>query len=85
MKKHHGLLYLIEFLLIGSGFAFLLSVPLPFYTQLFVIGLILGLYMVVGLLHHKTHHDINIKVVLEYMLISALIFALFIFLNIARL
>lgn len=85
MKRHHGLLYVIEFFIIGSGFAFLLTVPLPFYSQLFVITLILCLYMLVGLLHHRTHHDINIKVVLEYILISALVFALFIFLNIARL
>lgn len=85
MKQHHVLLYLIEFLVIGSGFAFLLTVVLPFYTQLFVISLILCLYFVIGLLHHRTHHDISMKVVLEYMLVSALIFALFIFLNIARL
>lgn len=85
MKRHHGLLYVIEFLIIGSGFAFLLTMSLPFYTQLAVITIILSIYIVVGLLHHRTHHDISIKVVLEYILISALVFALFVFLNIARL
>lgn len=85
MRRHHGLLYIIEFLIIGSGFAFLLSIPLPFYTQLVIIFLIVCLYLVIGLLHHRTHHDISIKVVLEYILVSALVFALFIFLNIARL
>lgn len=85
MKRHHGLLYVIEFLIIGSGFAFLLTMSLPFYTQLAVITIILSIYIVVGLLHHRTHHDISIKVVLEYILVSALVFALFVFLNIARL
>ena len=85
MKRHHGLLYIIEFLIIGSGFAFLLTIPFPFYTQLSILLLILIIYVVTGLLHHRTHHDISIKVVLEYLLIGALVFALFIFLNIARL
>jgi len=84
MKKNHALLYLIEFLIIGGGFALILTFTLPFYTQLLIVSAILALYIVIGLMHHRTHHDINIKVVLEYILVSALIFALFIFLNIAR-
>ncbi len=84
MKKNHVLLYLIEFLIIGGGFALILTLSLPFYTQLVVICAILGLYITIGLLHHKTHRDISIKVVLEYILISTLIFALFVFLNTSR-
>jgi hypothetical protein len=85
MKQHHIILYLIEFLIIGLGFVILLSFSLPFYNQLFILGLILSLYIIVGLLHHRTHHDISIAVVLEYILISALAFALFVFLNVSRL
>lgn len=84
MRKNHALLYLIEFLIIGGGFSLILAMPMPFYAQLFVISVILSLYIIIGLLHHRTHHDISIKVVLEYILVSALIFALFVFLNITR-
>lgn len=85
MQKRHTLLYFIEFGIIGGGFAFLLGVRLPVYTQFWVLGLILVLYMVIGLFHHGKHRDINTKVVLEYILVSVLIFALFVFLNISRL
>jgi hypothetical protein len=85
MRKHHSLLYFIEFAIIGSAFAFLLAFPMLFYRQLLVIGLALFMYMVIGLLHHRTHHDIGMKVVLEYILLSALVFALFVLLNISRL
>ena len=85
MKRHHISLYFIEFIIIGGGFTLLLSLSLPFYSQLGIIALMLVLYSVVGLLHHKTHRNITSKVVLEYTLISVLIFTLFIFLNIAKL
>ncbi len=84
MKKHHSILYFLEFGIIGSGFAILLSISMKFYSQLAVVGTILILYIIIGLLHHRAHHDICIKVVLEYILISVLIFALFVFLNISR-
>lgn len=85
MKQHHSALYFMEFAIIGGGFAFLLSVPMPLYTQIIILALILFFYMVIGLSHHKSHHDIGLKVVLEYILVSALVFALFVFLNISRL
>jgi hypothetical protein len=84
MRKHHLLLYFIEFAIVGGGFALLLSFNFSLPLQLLILTFILGLYIVVGLIHHKTHRDINLKVVLEYILISALVFALFVFLNITR-
>lgn len=83
-RKHHTLLYFIEFGLIGLGFAFLLTMNMTFETQLVTLGGILAVYILIGLMHHNSHHDINTKVVLEYILVSALLFALFIFLNITR-
>lgn len=84
MKHKHLILYLIEFGVIAGGFAFLLTVNMTFYYQLFlVIGILLA-YIVIGIMHHGKHHDIHPKVVLEYILISALIVALFVFLNISR-
>lgn len=85
MLKNHTLLYFIEFGIIGGGFAYLLSVKLPIYSQFLVLALLLIFYIVIGLLHHSKHRDINTKVVLEYILVSTLVFALFVFLNISRL
>lgn len=84
MKKKHTILYLIEFAIIGSGFAFLLSYKMTFYSQMITLLSILTIYIIAGIVHHGKHHDIHPKVVLEYILVSALIFALFIFLNISR-
>jgi hypothetical protein len=84
MLKHHSFLYFIEFIIIGSSFAFLLAFHLTIYHQLTVVGASLILYIIIGLLHHRMHHDISMKVVLEYILLSALVFALFVFLNISR-
>lgn len=85
MRKNHALLYFVEFAIIGGGFALLLGFKLPIYTQFWVLGLVLLLYIIIGLVHHGKHHDVNEKVVLEYILVSALVFALFVFLNISRL
>lgn len=84
MRKNHTLLYFFEFALIAGGFAFLLSVKLPLYTQSWILAAILITYMVLGLIHHGKDHDITTHVVLEYILVSALVFALFVFLNISR-
>ena len=85
MVKNHTLLYLAEFFIIGGGFAYLLTFKLPIYTQFWILGSLLTIYIVMGLVHHSKHRNINTKVVLEYILVSALVFALFIFLNISRL
>lgn len=85
MRKNHILLYFFEFVFIAGGFAFLLAVKLPIYTQSWVLAFILISYMILGLVHHSRDHDINTRVVLEYILVSALVFALFVFLNISRL
>lgn len=84
MRRQHITIYVAEFFLISLGFAFLLTSQLTFYNQMAVMLFILSLYVVIGLLHHNKHHDITLKVVLEYILISALLFALFVFLNITK-
>ena len=84
MRKQHSLIYLVEFGIIGAGFAYLLAFSMPMQRQLIVLGVILMLYIAIGLMHHKSHHDVTLKVMLEYILVSALMFALFIFLNITR-
>lgn len=84
MKQRHILLYLLEFAIIGGGFAILLNFKMPFYNQLYVVFGILMIYAIIGVVHHGKHHDIHPKVVLEYILVSTLILALFVFLNISR-
>lgn len=84
MGRQHLAIYIIEFVIIGGGFSFLLAFNPPIYSQFIVMFLILTLYIGVGLFHHNRHHDMHLKVVLEYILVSAVIFALFIFLNIGR-
>ncbi|MDO8269819.1 MAG: hypothetical protein Q7T54_04075 [Candidatus Levybacteria bacterium] len=84
MRKHHTILYLVEFGVIGGGFALLLAMNPTFYMQLVILGFILVLYVIIGLIHHRSHRDISMKVVLEYILVSALIFALFVFLNVSK-
>lgn len=84
MKRRHLILYLAEFIFIGGGFAFLLNYKMSFYSQMIVLLAILVIYIIIGVIHHGKHHDIHPKVVLEYILVSALIFALFVFLNISR-
>lgn len=85
MKRHHSILYFFEFGVIALGFALMLVVSMTIYYQLLLLGILLTLYILIGLFHHNSHHDITMKVVLEYILISAIIFALFVFLNTSRL
>lgn len=85
MKKNHGILYLTEFCVLGAGFSLILALNLHFSMQVFILLSILLLYCGIGLFHHSKHRDITTKVVLEYILISAILFALFIFLNISKL
>ena len=84
MKRKNIVAYIFEFMIIGSGFAFILALNPPIFTQIFILATILLIYIIFGLIQHKRHNDIHLKVVLEYILVSAIIFALFIFLNISR-
>lgn len=82
--KNHTYLYFLEFLVIGGGFGLMLTFDFGFNTQLLLLAFILASYIILGLFHHNKHHDIHPKVVLEYILISALIIALFVFINVTR-
>lgn len=84
MEKHHSLFYITEFAVISGGFSLILVGGFSFYLQLAILLLIFIFYTSIGLYHHKTHHDITSKVVLEYILISALMAALFVFLNLTK-
>lgn len=82
---HHTIFYMFEIVIVGGGLFVLLALNLPFLKQLFVLSLILAGYVILGIIHHKLIRDVKLKIVLEYVLISLLIFAAFIFVNVNKL
>lgn len=80
----HQVYYLLELLALILGFFLIFLLSPNFTLQLFVAGIMLSLYTIIGILHHKLHHALKQKVVLEYILVSAVLFAAFLFLNISK-
>ncbi len=81
----HSWYYFVELLVLLFGFGLLFVLGSNIQIQLTVLAIILATYIGLGVLHHKIHHDLHPKIVVEYILISVLIFAAFVFLNITRL
>ena len=78
---HHGIDFLILFILIAAGFTILLyfqhNVPVQVLTA---IGLTIS-YAIWGVLHHYHEENLTSEVILEYIAISTLVgFILVIFL-----
>lgn len=86
MKKYpsHIILYILEVCLILGTFLIILTFGLTLWNEVLLLSVMLLGYIVIGILHHRTHHDIKGRVVLEYILVSILILSLYIFLNITR-
>lgn len=82
-KIPHQLYYLIEMLFLIGGFM-LVSMVSNFNIKVLGMGLVLVLYALIGIFHHKLHHNLKGKVMVEYILVSAVIFAIFLFLNIYK-
>ena len=76
--------YIIEILILGGGFALLLNIDINIQGQVVILSGMLMIYIMLGLIHHKINNDIKGRIVLEYILMSGLILALFLFLNITR-
>lgn len=71
MKKHLG--YYISFFLILFGGIFLVFQAQGDKTlELEFVILLSVSYVVWGILHHLVHHSVNIKVVLEYIVVALL-------------
>lgn len=83
-KIPHVIYYLIELIILASGFYYIYRVASSFQIQLIVLSLILIFYTIFGILHHEMHHSLYKKIVIEYVLISLIILALFVFLNIGK-
>lgn len=80
MKKHINY-YILETTVLGVGFFAIYALSLSVQYQAFLIGGLVLLYSLMGIMHHKVQHDIHAKIVLEYILISVLVFSVFLFLK----
>lgn len=82
--SHHAF-YFFETLMILTGIFFMLVVSYSIILQFLVLVFLLLSYIVLGFIHHFINHDLRAKIVLEYILISALILVSFLFFNSGRL
>lgn len=79
IDRTHVLHYSIVFGIIVLGVAIVGLSSLGKPTQLIgIIGVCL-LYFLYGILHHHFEHDLTVKIVVEYVLVAALVVALFLF------
>lgn len=84
MRIPHQIYYLIELIILAVGFFVLYSLSYDLRLQTIVLTGILLFYAVTGIAHHKIHHDLHKKIVIEYILISLLVLAIFLFLNMGK-
>lgn len=84
MKIPHQLYYLIELIVLLAGFYIIFLLSYNFYLQGLALFLVLVFYTVLGIFHHEVHHTLKRKIVIEYILISLMILAVFIFMNSER-
>ena len=81
----HYVYYLLELLVLFVGF-FLVYIFSPNHVlQEGALITVLALYTLIGILHHKLHHNLRLKIVIEYAMVAILIFATYLFLNIGKL
>lgn len=74
--KHIDYYVALTAVLVGG---FIMATKLSFDRQLQMTSLVMTgiLYVIVGIVHHKYHHDVSHKIVVEYVLIAALGIILF--------
>lgn len=81
--RHFGF-YIGELFVLVGGFALLLTLNIHLVVELLILIFMLLLYVTLGIFHHRVDHDIKPKIVLEYLLISGIIVALFLFISTPR-
>lgn len=84
MKKIHNLYYLVELLILTGGFYVIFRLSYSFKLQAIALIGVLIFYTIAGIFHHKVQHNLHIKIVIEYILISLLMLAIFLFINIGK-
>ncbi len=78
LEKHINY-YAVEALILGLGFFAVYLLSSSVFAQTILMVVLLFGYATMGMIHHSLKHDITVKVVLEYILISILVFSLFLF------
>lgn len=70
IKHHHTYVFLLAIFLLGIVLLFQLNYNKQ--LQAVVVAAMSVWYVIVGILHHATHHDLTSKIVVEYILIGSL-------------
>jgi len=78
----HQVYYLIELLILLGGFYTVYRLAGNYNLQEGVFVGVLVVYTLFGIYHHKLHHTLRMKIVIEYILVSTLILACFLMLHI---
>lgn len=83
-KIPHQAYYFFELAVLVAGFYIIFLLSYSFYLQAASLVLVLIFYTTLGILHHILHHDLYPKIVIEYVLVSLMILAVFVFLNTSK-
>lgn len=70
--RRHAFYYISLLLIEVIGFILIISANGQKSLQMTYVVLLAGVYIVWGLVHHKLHHDLQSKIVLEYVLMGSL-------------
>jgi len=81
----HHTYYFLEILTLLFGFYLISFFANDILLQFKILVGVLSAYILMGILHHRVHHNLKLKIVIEYFLVSLLIFSAFLFLNSSRL
>lgn len=84
-RPSHLIFYIVETVIIIGILGVILTLGFSIWTELMLLAGMLTSYIVLGLIHHRIHQDVKGRIVLEYILISALLLAAFLFVNMHRL
>lgn len=68
--KKHSLYYFSLFLVFSIGIALFFQMSQDRQAQLTILTILTLFYILYGILHHLVNHDLNIKIVVEYLLIG---------------
>ncbi len=80
-KIPHQIYYVLELLILTGGFYGIFILSGDFHRQVAALLVLLCFYAVWGILHHKMHHTLKKKIVIEYILISLIVMAFFLLIN----
>lgn len=79
LHKNHLVHYLIILGIIALGIGSVILLSSNKNMQLIMVLAVSLFYLCYGIFHHFLEHDITIKIVVEYVLVTLLVVALFIF------